>query len=492
MTAATLDEALRWVREKAAPGASLRLDSRRIAPGDVFLAVPGLSADGRSFFCAAAEKGAGAVLYEARGAEAFASPEGVPSLAVEGLAGSLGEFAAAFCGNPSRSMLGIAVTGTNGKTTTSQWMARLLTEAGLPCAAMGTIGCSMAGRSYSSVPLTTPDPVTLQTLLRAIAADGGKAFAIEASSIGLVQGRLDGAAIRFALFTNLTRDHLDYHKTMEAYEEAKSLLFSRPGLEAAVINIDDPAGARMCAAAKKNGSRVIAATSRGAAAPEGCELLEARDVRVGASGVAFELVWEGKVFPVRASVLGLFNVDNMIGAAGVLLAAGIGAERLVPLLEGLEPPPGRLQQVTAPGCPLGVVDYCHTPDAVQKALESLRPVAQARGGRLITVIGAGGNRDHGKRPIMGKIAAEYSDEVIVTSDNPRFEDPAEIARAVAEGAGSPRVVLDRAEAIREAVAGADGKDVILVAGKGHEDYQEVKGVKHHFSDAEALRAAFAA
>lgn len=493
MTAAAAPgEAIAWIHNLCPEGARLRLDSRRIEPGDVFLAVPGLSVDGRSFFKAAAGKGAGAILYEAAGAEAFPLPEGVPALAVAGLSRSLGAFASRYYGDPSGAMLGIAVTGTNGKTTTSQWMASLLTRAGQPCAALGTIGCSMAGRSYSSVPLTTPDPVTLQTLLHDVHEDGGRAFALEASSIGLVQGRLSGTAIRFALFTNLTRDHLDYHKTMQAYEEAKALLFKWPGLEAAVINVDDPAGRRMCAVSRAAGVRVIAATSRGTEAPEGCEPLEARNVRIGAEGVAFDLAWSGEVRKLRAKVLGLFNVDNMLGAAGVMLAAGIGLDALVQMLEELDPPPGRLQRVSEAGMPLGVVDYCHTPDAVQKALESLRPVAQARGGKLWTLLGAGGNRDHGKRPIMGRIAAQYSDKLIVTSDNPRFEEPAEIARMVAEGAGHPRIVLDRAEAIREAVSQAAPEDVILIAGKGHEDYQEIRGVKHHFSDVEALRAAFEA
>ena len=357
---ATWQEALEWTRARTAAGARLRLDSRRISPGDVFLAVPGLASDGRSFFKAAADQGACGILYEAAGSGGFKAPEGVPSMAVEGLADRLGEFASLCYGEPSRSMLGIAVTGTNGKTTTSQWMAALLTRSGRPCAAMGTIGCSMAGRTYSSVPLTTPDPVTLQTLLGEVKADGGEAFALEASSIGLVQGRLDGTAIRLALFTNLTRDHLDYHKTMQAYEQAKALLFKRPGLQAAVINVDDPAGARMCQVARSAGVRVIAATSRGTGAPEGCERIEARGVQVGAEGVDFDLAWRGEVRRVKARVLGLFNVDNMIGAAGVMLAAGIGLEELVPMLEELEPPAGRLERVTGPGMPLGVVDRAAT------------------------------------------------------------------------------------------------------------------------------------
>ncbi|MCG5031253.1 UDP-N-acetylmuramoyl-L-alanyl-D-glutamate--2,6-diaminopimelate ligase [Mesosutterella sp. OilRF-GAM-744-9] len=491
MSEATLGEALQWLKQKVAADAQLELDSRRVAKGDVFLAVPGLSADGRRFMQAAADAGAGAVLYEAQGAQGVQPPDAVPSLAVKGLAASLGGFASAYYGEPSRRLSGAAVTGTNGKTTTSQWMGELFTRLGQPCAVLGTIGCSMAGRSYSAVPLTTPDPVTIQRLLHAALLDGARAFAIEASSIGLVQGRLDGTRIRWALFTNLTRDHLDYHKTMQAYEDAKALLFERPELEAAVVNIDDPAGARMCRTALAHGVRTIAATSRGTAVPEGCEALEARDVEVGASGVSFRLAWKGRQYPVQAKALGLFNVDNLLGAAGVVLASGAaGAEQVAALLGELLPPPGRLQQVRAPGMPLGVVDYCHTPDAIDKALETLRPVARARGGRLWIVVGAGGNRDHGKRPLMGRSAAAGADRVIVTTDNPRFEDPLTIAQAVAAGAGSPRIILDRAEAIQMAVSEAAPEDVILVAGKGHETYQEVRGVRHHFSDAEALERAF--
>jgi len=333
--------------------------------------------------------------------------------------------------------------------------------------------------------------VTIERLLSAIASDGARAFAIEASSIGLEQGRLDGVAIRFALFTNLTRDHLDYHKTMEAYERSKARLFSRPELEAAVINVDDPAGARMCRVSLACGARTIAVTSRGATIPPGCEALRAEDVVIGPRGVSFNLSWAGEKARVAAGVLGAFNVDNLLGAAGVALAsAAAGLFDIVPILESLVPPPGRLQQVTLPGSPLGVVDYCHTPDAVKKALETLRPVARARGGKLCILIGAGGNRDHGKRALMGKIAGDFADRVIVTTDNPRFEEPEDIAREVAGGVPRARIILDRAEAIRTAAFEAAPEDVILAAGKGHETYQEVRGVRHHFSDAEVLLQAF--
>ena len=492
MLSVELERALRWARDHASQDSRLQLDSRRVRPGDIFIALPGLSRDGRSYLGAVAAQGAAAALCEAEGSEAFPVPDGLPVLNVPGLRGSLGAFASAYYGDPSASMTGVAVTGTNGKTTTSQWIARLFSGLGRPCAVMGTIGCFFNGRSYCGVPLTTPDPVTLQGLLSDVAAGGARAFALEASSIGLEQGRLAGTAIRHALFTNLTRDHLDYHGTMEAYEQAKAGLFRWEGLQSAVINIDDPAGRRMCAVALDRGVRTIAATSRGGAAPAGTELLEARGVAIGSRGVRFRLAWDGCEHLVEAGVLGHFNVDNLLGAAGVLLAAGEKAADVIEQAQRLEPPPGRMQLVTESGAPLGVVDYCHTPDAVEKALVTLRTVAQARGGKLWALVGAGGNRDHGKRPQMGRIADALADCLVVTSDNPRDEDPAEIAAQVAAGAKAPRIILDRGDAIHQVFCSAAPADVILVAGKGHEDYQEIRGVKHHFSDAETIREALAA
>ncbi len=489
MLNAKLAAVLHKVRSAVPAEADLRLDSRRIEAGDVFLAVPGLKNDGRAYIAAALEKGASAVLYEPGNLPENAVPSSDRVIAAEGLSEALGVFSSAYYGNPSEGMQGLAVTGTNGKTTTSQWMAELLSGLGHPCGVLGTIGCAMSGKSYSSVPLTTPDPVTLQKLLHDLKKDGAEGFAIEASSIGLVQGRLSGTAIRGALFTNLTRDHLDYHGTMQAYEEAKTLLFTRKGLEFAVINTDDPAGLRMCRAALLHGVRVIAATACGTEAPQGCEKLEARNVKIGASGISFALFWQGREYPVKAGVLGLFNADNLLGAIGMMLALGFSAEKVIPLAEKLVPPAGRLQIVTEPGLPMGVVDYCHTPDAIEKALQALRPVADARGGKLIAVLGAGGNRDAGKRPIMGRTGEAFSDALIITSDNPRFEDPAAIAAAVAEGVRSPRIILDRREALFTVFSEASPEDVVLVAGKGHEDYQEICGVKHHFSDAETVREA---
>lgn len=482
------EEIVQWLAAVGHEGAHLRLDSRTIERGDIFVAVPGGRVDGRTFIRVAAARGAAGVIMEASDDPAERYP--VPSLAVENLARRLGTIAAAYYGDPSEGMAGIAVTGTNGKTTTTHWIADLLSKTGTPCAVLGTVGCSLEGRRFEVPALTTPDAVSLQGIYADIRAAGAKAFALEASSIGLVQGRMTGSHFETAVFTNLTRDHLDYHKTMDAYGEAKAMLFGWPGLRNAVINADDPAGTVMAQAARQNGAVVWATTVEGTVQFEADHVVRAVNVRASEAGTAFTIEADGRVADIHMPQVGRFNVSNLIEAVAAVLARGIALEALLPLIENLSSPPGRMQILKAEGVPLAVVDYSHTPDALEKALQSLRPVAEARNGRLWTVFGCGGDRDAGKRPVMGRVAQTYADEVIVTSDNPRTEEPEAIIADITAGMSRVRTTVDRFEAIREAIAEADARDVILIAGKGHEDYQEVNGVKHHFSDTEAVREAF--
>lgn len=486
----SMNEVTAWLKALVHDGAHLRLDSRSVKPGDVFVAVPGLKADGRAFIRVAAARGAAGVLMETRSDAPDAERFPIASLSVDDLSKHLGEVAAAFYGDPSSRMTGVAVTGTNGKTTTTHWIASLLTNFGTPCAVMGTVGCRFAGESFDMPALTTPDAVSLQGVYADLEKAGAKAFAVEASSIGLEQGRMTGSHFDTAVFTNLTRDHLDYHVTMDAYAEAKAILFAWPGLRTAVVNADDPYAGLMAETARKNGAAVWATTLTGVVPFAADHVVEASDIEATEAGTRFLMKVDGAATLVHLAQVGGFNVSNFIQAATVLLAKGCNADRLAAWAESLASPPGRMQLMRAEGAPLAVVDYSHTPDALEKALESLRPVAQARGGRLWAVFGCGGDRDAGKRPVMGGIAVRLADEVVVTSDNPRTEDPDAIIADISAGAPGARVVTDRAEAIHHAVAEADGADVVLIAGKGHEDYQEINGVKHHFSDSEVVREAF--
>ena len=486
----SIQEIVAWLGAIVHEGAHLRLDSRAVRPGDVFVAIPGAKSDGRTFIRVAAARGAAGVLMHAREGVSNAEHYPVPTLSVEHLAERLGDVATAFYGAPSDRMTGIAVTGTNGKTTTTHWIADLLTKAGLDCAVMGTVGCRFAGRAFEMPALTTPDAISLQGVYADILAAGAKAFAVEASSIGLEQGRMTGSRFDTAVFTNLTRDHLDYHGTMDAYAHAKRMLFGWPSLRVAVINADDPAGAIMADAAHANGVTVWATTVGGKPTFEAHHVVEARDVEACEAGTHFTMVVDGVATPVQLSQVGFFNVSNFIQAAAVLLARRCEASQIAEWAKTLASPPGRMQLMKADGVPLTVVDYSHTPDALEKALESLRPVAQARGGRLWCVFGCGGDRDAGKRPQMGRSSAELADETVITSDNPRTEKPEAIIEDIRVGAPEARVESDRAVAITLAVSQAQATDVILVAGKGHEDYQDINGVKHHFSDVEVVREAF--
>ena len=507
----TATEALGWLRRVAplvfSDRRDLHLDSRRLQRGDVFVALRGERVDGREYLPDAVAAGAAAALVDGDGdrfhdARSASTAGAFPILSVDGLRGCLGLLAAEFYRRPSEHLLSIGVTGTNGKTSSTQWIAQLLTRAGRRCAAIGTIGVGFADETLTESSLTTPDPVSLQREVRALLDAGAQALAMEVSSIGLEQGRLNGMKIDVALFTNLTRDHLDYHGTMQRYEAAKSLLFDWPTLSHAVINLDDAAGRRLIPRLAERGVDVIGyGTDAGAAKVElpVARRLTARAIRAMSHGLAFEVELDGHAIPIEVPLVGQFNVENLLGVLGVMHACGIDFARAVAALPQLRPPPGRMQQVARPDAPLAVIDYAHTPDALAKALAALRPLAEARGaegerGKLWVVFGAGGDRDAGKRAPMGAAAAQGADVVIVTSDNPRSENADSIATQVAAGAAKAReliTVVDRSRAIAHAIANAAPADVVLIAGKGHESYQIIGAEKLPFSDLSQARAALA-
>jgi UDP-N-acetylmuramoyl-L-alanyl-D-glutamate--2,6-diaminopimelate ligase len=480
---------LEQLERKGVKPQRLTADSRRVQPGDVFVAFPGAQADGRDFIAQAVAKGAAAVITEAgrkvpRGGIPGDGAGDAPIIEVGGLAALSGEIAHLVYGRPSENLWLAGVTGTNGKTSVSQWIAQAMNAMQHRCAVIGTLGNGFL-ESLTESPNTTPDAITLHGELAGLVAQGAKACAMEVSSIGLDQGRINGAAFDVAVFTNLTRDHLEYHGSMAAYAAAKEKLFFVPGLGAAVLNLDDPFGAEL--AVRLRGRLHITGYTLGPDAG-GEDVLRAERLGMSAAGVEFDL--RGVHF--TAPVVGRFNVANLLAVIGALLARHERLEDIAVALRHIQPPPGRMQALGGVHEPLIVVDYAHTPDALEKALGVLRETAAARGGRLICVFGCGGERDPGKRPQMGAIAECLADQVVLTSDNPRNENPQAIIDAILGGLKSPPTVEpDRRQAIADAVAGAGLRDVILVAGKGHEPYQEIAGVRHPFSDLDAAKSALA-
>jgi UDP-N-acetylmuramoyl-L-alanyl-D-glutamate--2,6-diaminopimelate ligase len=458
--------------------AGLSADSRTVKPGDVFVAMPGHRTDGRSYAADAVAHGASAVLHEA--GTALVAP--VPCVAVPDLAALAGEIASVVYGRPSERLWMAGVTGTNGKTSISQWIAQAMALLGRPCAVIGTLGSGFPDRLAEGVN-TTPDAVSVQRALAGFAAQGAAGCAMEVSSIGIEQGRVNGAHFDVAVFTNLTQDHLDYHGSMAAYAAAKERLFNWPGLGAAVINLDDPFGAELALRASGR-VRTIGYTLDAKVSRDGP--VRATDLTMTATGLSFNVAG----IRCEAPVVGRFNASNLLAVIGALLARGETLADVAAVLPRLVPPPGRMQALGGKGAPLIVVDYAHTPDALEKALATLRETATARNGRVICVFGCGGERDAGKRPKMGAIAERLADRVVLTSDNPRGEDPAVILRDIAAGMkAKPVVEPDRARAIRDAVAAANANDIVLLAGKGHEHYQEIAGARQPFSDLEHARAA---
>lgn len=485
------ESALHTLRGMGVEVRALCADSRLMKPGAVFVAMPGRGGDGRDYIAQAIQAGAAAVLWHSEG---FAWPETfqAPNLGVPNLPEIAGVLAHYVYGRPTESLWTVGVTGTNGKTSVSQWIARALIEAGRKCAVVGTLGAGFPG-ALAPTRNTTPDAVSLHGALSGLLDAGAQALAMEVSSIGLDQGRVDGVHFDVAVFTNLTRDHLDYHATMEAYGAAKARLFEMAGIKHAVINLDDAFGVQLARSLAGRVDRIgYTQGGREFGAEVAERVLVASHVDVSGAGLRFHVGLNDEAAEAHAYLAGLFNVSNLLAVIGSLIASGFSLEEAAQLTYNLTPPPGRMQLLGGVGEPLVVVDYAHTPDALENVLQALRPNATARGGKLKCVFGCGGERDPGKRPMMGEIAARLADEVIITSDNPRSEDPQRIIDAVFAGArgGQAAVtpIVDRSEAIMQALSTAHADDVVLLAGKGHEDYQELALGRVAFSDVEMARA----
>jgi UDP-N-acetylmuramoyl-L-alanyl-D-glutamate--2,6-diaminopimelate ligase len=461
----------------------LAMDSRQVEPGDAFVAIAGFGTHGLAFADQARRKGAAAILFDAS-APSPEYPAPADAIAVPDLRKRMGAMADRFHGEPSAQMATIGVTGTSGKTSTVQLLAQALQLRGVRSGTIGTLGAGLYGEAKATG-FTTPLVLQTHALLAQLRDAGAQAVAMEVSSHALDQGRVDAVHFAVGVFTNLTRDHLDYHGDMETYGAAKAKLFAWPGLRAAVVNLDDDYGRRLFAALPASLQRI--GTSARGADDAG---VRARNVTMDASGIAFDLHVGDEVRNVRSPLLGRFNVDNLLAVAGVLQALGEKPGDIADVLEKLQPIPGRMNRLGGhDGLPLVVVDYSHKPDPLQQALESLRGHLH---GRLICVFGCGGERDSGKRPQMAAIAEKLAEVVIVTDDNPRREDGDAIVADILRGFAKPEAVLvqrDRAKAIARAVGEAGPNDIVLIAGKGHEPYQEIDGVKYPFDDSvEAAKA----
>ena len=470
-------------------------DSRAVRPGDAFIAWPGAAVDGRRFVPQAMAAGASVALVEADGADAYAfsDPRVLPVRHLKTITGPL---VAEWLQRPSDEVDVVAITGTNGKTSCAWWLSQLLSALGEPAGLMGTLGIgrpALGTQAAQLAPtgLTTPDPIALHYGLRAFAAQGLTVCALEASSIGIEEHRLTGCRVPVAVFTNFTQDHLDYHGSMDAYWQAKARLFQWTGLQAAVLHTDDPKGQDLLTALQTNPSLALWSYGVGCARA-GAHHLQAQDIRSTADGQRFTVVetnaqgQECGRTEMAVPLVGAYNVMNLLAVLAVARVRGHSLASAVAACAQLSAVPGRMERAGSTE-PWVLVDYAHTPDALDKALQALRPLAQAREGRLWVVVGCGGDRDPIKRPLMAAAAEAGADRVVLTSDNPRSEDPLSILAQMRLGLQAPDAAQtepDRAAAIAQAICQADTADVVLIAGKGHEDYQEVAGVRSPFNDRE--------
>lgn len=481
----------------------LSLDSRTVNAGGLFLACAGRRTHGLAALPEALSRGASAVLWEpAADVAPPIVPSGVFAQPVEGLSKFASHIASRFFDEPSETLSVAGITGTNGKTTTAWLLAQALTRCASPAAYMGTLGVGRVPDGVAPGEYTTADAVSVQRQLATMREAGATCVAMEVSSHALDQHRAAGVRFRVAAFTNLTRDHLDYHGTMEAYGAAKARLFDMPRLETIVINVDDAFGAEL---ARRHGeSTPLVLTARNSAGLAVIEEFRARglraqaivasDVRALPEGLSFVVEHRDAAVSrhdVVLPLIGEFNVENALVALGLLVALGVGLEAALAALRACSAPPGRMEALTAPGRALAIVDYAHTPDALAKSLRAAR--AHCRG-KLHLVFGCGGDRDTGKRPLMAGVAAAMADAIIVTDDNPRSESPAGIAADILGGLPQgirATVIHDRAAAIRQALTAAREGDVVLVAGKGHENYQIVGTERRAFSDRDVICDAYA-
>mgnify|MGYP000432704944 CR=1 FL=1 len=463
--------------------ADLQLDSRRLERGDLFLAMAGERADGRAYIQEAIRAGAAAVLTDDE-QPALDQRQPVPVIGVPDLRARAGELAGRFFGEPGRELRVFAITGTNGKTSTAWFLRDALQAPGRESALLGTLG-ARCGEQTLETGHTTPDVISLHRWLRRFRDQGAQVLVMEASSHALAQNRLDGVVVQTAVFTNLSHEHLDYHGDMDAYYRAKALLFQRPELELAVINVDDEAGRRLLndlpagVQVLRFGQSTDAEVRRLGFAP-------AED------GMTLEIVVGRETVTVQLPLFGRFNADNVLAVAAVLCGLGHDSDAIAAALAGVTPVPGRMEAADTESRPRVLVDYAHTPDALEKALSAAREHFR---GRVICVTGAGGERDTAKRPVMAATAERFADRVVLTADNPRGEAVDAILEAMRSGLSSPDRVLiepDRPNAVQVAVQEAGEEDVVLIAGKGHESWQEVRGEFLPMDDRELARAALAA
>lgn len=460
----------------------LCLDSRKLKMGEVFIALNGALQHGMAHAGQAIENGASAIIYDPAGMDNPAQPAfPVPAIAITNLAQQLGELAARFYAHPSRQVDLIGITGTNGKTTCSQLIAQALPDCGI----IGTLGWGEPGNLNATLN-TTPDALAVQHILRTLVDQGKRAITMEVSSHGLEQGRVNGVDFKGAVFTNLSRDHLDYHGDMQTYLQAKLTLFSNPALRFAVVNLDDEAAPQVLATLPESVARWTFSTS--GRHMQGGQCLTADNVRHDHAGISFDVHWGERSARAHTAVVGAFNVQNVMTVLCVLLAMDWPFDKAIAQLAHLKPVIGRMEKFGGQNQPLVIVDYAHTPDALEKILQA------ARGnGQLWVVFGCGGDRDKGKRPEMGRIAEKHADHVIITDDNPRSEASETIIADILAGCSSDNVSVigDRNIAITTAIRQAGKNDCVVIAGKGHESYQETNGVKIPFSDQAVAQQALA-
>jgi UDP-N-acetylmuramoyl-L-alanyl-D-glutamate--2,6-diaminopimelate ligase len=454
----------------------LTVDSRQVHAGDLFIAIPGTLADGRTYISDAIARGATAVLREAGGDYDFDSSP-VPIFSCKDLRTRVGIIADRFFGSPSSKLLVIGVTGTNGKTTCTHLLAQVLGHAQKRCALIGTVGAGFPG-TLEAMALTTPDAISVHGLLARFLREGATHVCVEVSSHALEQGRSVGVAFDLAIFTNLSRDHLDYHGSIDSYAEAKAHLFNVDGLKRAAINQDDPFGRTLLQRVQGK----LDVVSFGVDGGDVC----AQEIRPLQDGLELRATTPLGEITLHCPLFGRFNAVNVLAVLAALLSCGISLEQAREGLSRIRPVAGRVERFGGEnGQPLAVVDYAHTPDALEQVLRALREHTQ---GRLYCVFGCGGDRDRGKRPEMGRVAERLADKVVLTDDNPRTESGDRIVAEIAAGMNAkPCIVRNRASAIRTAIAEANASDIVLIAGKGHEEYQQVGDRRMPYSDRETVR-----
>ncbi len=486
----------------------LTADSRAVQHGDTFVAYPGTQVDGREFIMQAIQNGANAVIWEAKNFS-WGKDWKINNLPINDLRQHIGAIASHVYGAPSSKLWMIGITGTNGKTSCAHWAAQVLQALALQhakgkkTALLGTLGNGFPGQLQPTIN-TTPDAILLHQLLAEYVADGAQAVAMEVSSHALQQGRVNGAKFDVAMLTNLSRDHLDYHGTMRSYAATKARLFEWPNLKYAALNLDDNFGADIARQLRDKSVEVIGygLTDEALAMAErlGVRMIYGGSLQMSALGLSLQVhsSWGGGT--LHSALVGRFNASNLLGVLATLLVSEVNLPDALLELSKVQAVAGRMQTLGGNGLPTVVIDYAHTPDALEKVLQTLREVSTqdaelAQVGKLICVFGCGGDRDPGKRPLMGEIAGRLADTCIVTSDNPRRESPQSIIAAIVAGMDAAdkthpfEIIEDRKAAITGAIHSARAIDTVLVAGKGHEDYQEINGIKHPFSDVQVARQA---